>query len=49
MKDYLITYTHALGSSSIQCFGWEIAAIMRNMLSMAAAGHQFSNVTIGRI
>ena len=49
MKDYVISYRHALGDCSIRVFGWEIPSILSNMAFMAIQGHEFSNVTINRL
>ena len=49
MKDYVISYRHALGDCSIRVFGWEIPAILANMAMMAIQGHFFSNVTINKV
>ena len=43
---YSITYHHTLGDAEVRCYGWELAGILRNMLSLALQGHKFSNVTI---
>lgn len=46
---YYVSYHHSLGDTSIRCYAWEVAGILRNMVHMAIQGHKFSNVTIVRV
>lgn len=49
MKDFIVSYHHSLGDACLPCYGWEVGAILRNLLCMALNGHSFSNVTITRV
>ena len=49
MKDVIISYRHTLGDVVLPCYGWEVGAILKNLLCMAMSGHKFSNVTISRV
>lgn len=46
---YFVSYHHSLGDAVINCYSWEVAGILRNMVHMAVQGHKFSNVTITRV
>jgi len=49
MKNFIISYHHALGDCVLPCYEWEVSAILRNLLALAMGGHNFSNVTIQKV
>ncbi len=46
---YKVSYTHSKGDTSLNCYDWEVAGILRNLTHMALQGFEFSHVTIKAI